>query len=144
MNRMNHEPTDHQLIEAEMKLARTLERLSALRRAALYGSYDATTFDQAVMEYRRAEEAVIDIRRAKSLAMMKPIGNAAPAPSETSAPVEPAEPLEVTPRLLFARWLVQTGRLSDWDDGVAERDGGVHAGTASPIVTPSMPARAAA
>jgi hypothetical protein len=109
---MNSNPTERQLIDAETKLARALQRLSALRRAALYGSYDAQEFDQAVMAYRTAEAEVLEARRA--WAEQK---NAQPSMSAATAIAEePFQPAEPTPRLLFAKWLVETGRLSDWDE----------------------------
>jgi hypothetical protein len=115
---MNTDPAERQLIDAETKLARALQRLSALRRAALYGSYDAAEFDQAVMAYRAAEAEVLEAR--KAWAQRKEAGvtaGAATATATAEAPVEEAkvEPLEITPRLLFAKWLVQTGRLTDWE-----------------------------
>lgn len=105
---MNSDPAERQLIDAETKLARALQRLSALRRAALYGSYDAAEFDQAVMAYRAAESEVLDAR--KAWAQRRESGDATKPPAE-----EEPQPLEPTPRLLFARWLVETGRLNDWD-----------------------------
>lgn len=105
---MNTDPAERQLIDAETKLARALQRLSALRRAALYGSYDATEFDQAVMAYRSAEAEVLDARKSWAERKESPV---------TAVPVEEEEImlLEPTPRLLFAKWLVQTGKLSDWN-----------------------------
>ena len=113
---MNTDPAERQLIDAETKLARALQRLSALRRAALYGSYDATEFDQAVMAYRAAEAEVLDARKAWAQRKEAPVAAAAPEPEEI-------EPLEPTPRLLFAKWLVQSGKLSDWDVEGAETEG---------------------
>src|SRR5687768_4158394 len=98
---MNTDPAERQLIDAETKLARALQRLSALRRAALYGSYDATEFDQAVMAYRAAEAEVLDARKAWAQRKESPVTAAAPEP----------EVIEPTPRLLFAKWLVQSGKL---------------------------------
>jgi hypothetical protein len=109
---MNTDPAERQLIDAETKLARALQRLSALRRAALYGSYDATEFDQAVMAYRAAEAEVLEAR--KTWAQRKDT-TVATLPAETEAAVDET-PLEPTPRLLFAKWLVETGRLTDWTD----------------------------
>ena len=105
---MNTDPAERQLIDAETKLARALQRLSALRRAALYGSYDATEFDQAVMAYRAAEAEVLDAR--KAWAQRKE----APVVAQVEEEVE-LVPLEPTPRLLFAKWLIQSGKLSDWN-----------------------------
>ncbi|CAA9221445.1 MAG: hypothetical protein AVDCRST_MAG77-484 [uncultured Chloroflexi bacterium] len=118
---MNTDPAERQLIDAETKLARALQRLSALRRAALYGSYDAAEFDQAVMAYRAAEADVLEAR--KTWAQRKEAGavSTATAPSAPEAPIEDekVEPLEITPRLLFAKWLVETGRLTDWQGAEA-------------------------
>ncbi len=107
---MNTDPAERQLIDAETKLARALQRLSALRRAALYGSYDATEFDQAVMAYRSAEAEVLDAR--KTWAQRKETGVATIEPEVQEEEVVALEP---TPRLLFAKWLVETGRLNDWN-----------------------------
>jgi hypothetical protein len=106
---MNTDPAERQLIDAETKLARALQRLSALRRAALYGSYDAAEFDQAVMAYRAAEAEVLEAR--KTWAQRKETSVAIAEPVLETAP----EPLEPTPRLLFVKWLVETGRLNDWN-----------------------------
>jgi len=105
---MNTDPAERQLIDAETKLARALQRLSALRRAALYGSYDATEFDQAVMAYRSAEAEVLDARKSWAERKESPV-NVVPVEEEEIMLLDP------TPRLLFAKWLVQTGKLSDWN-----------------------------
>lgn len=113
---MNTDPAERQLIDAETKLARALQRLSALRRAALYGSYDATEFDQAVMAYRAAEAEVLDARKAWAQRKEAPVATLSDEPEEI-------EPLEPTPRLLFVKWLVQSGKLSDWNVDSAEGGG---------------------
>jgi hypothetical protein len=105
---MNTDPAERQLIDAETKLARALQRLSALRRAALYGSYDATEFDQAVMAYRSAEAEVLDARKAWAQRKETPVATLVHEEEEIV-------PLEPTPRLLFAKWLIQSGKLSDWN-----------------------------
>lgn len=50
-----------------------------------------------------------------------------PAPTDPPAQPEPptpaGPPLVPTPRLRFVRWLIQTGRLSEWPD--APHAGGV-------------------
>ena len=106
---MNTDPAERQLIDAETKLARALQRLSALRRAALYGSYDATEFDQAVMAYRAAEAEVLEARKAWAQRKEAPVNAQV---EEEPVEIVPAEP---TPRLLFAKWLVQSGKLTDWN-----------------------------
>ncbi len=104
------------LIDAETKLSRALQRLHALRRAALYGNYDPVEFDRAVMSYREAESEVQQAREAwahlhQGAPQRQPAATAVAErePEETSN-----EPFEITPRLRFAKWLVETGRLSDW------------------------------
>jgi hypothetical protein len=103
------------LIDAETKLSRALQRLHALRRAALYGNYDPVEFDRAVMSYREAEAEVQQAREAWAHVHQ---GAPAPAPvavAEQAAEEEaPNEPFVITPRLQFAKWLVENGRLSDW------------------------------
>ena len=113
---------DAELIDAELDLARALQRISALRRAALHGSYDATTFDRAVVAYRQAEVRLTQLRRAHMdpvaagtrAAAGSVLSEARAAANGPTATEPPAPPIERTPRLLFARWLVETGRLSDW------------------------------
>ena len=91
-----------QLMAAEQRLTTALCELARLRRMALCGHHDADQFDRAVYAYRAAETDV----RAARLALYGEHGEPDPAP------VGP--PLAITPRLLFARWLVQTGRLTDF------------------------------
>ena len=113
---------DAELIDAELDLARALQRISALRRAALHGSYDATTVDRAVVAYRQAESRLTQVRRAHMgpvaagprAAAGSVLSEARAAANGPTATELPAPPIEPTPRLLFARWLVETGRLSDW------------------------------
>jgi hypothetical protein len=113
-----------ELVEAELALARALQRISALRRAALHGSYDSTAFDRAITEYRDAETRLTQVRRGRSAPMVPfmrltqgspaPLAEAVRAAADQTASDPPSEPIEPTPRLLFARWLAQTGRLSEW------------------------------
>lgn len=117
---MNTDPAERQLIDAETKLARALQRLSALRRAALYGSYDATEFDQAVMAYRAAEADVLEARKTWAQRKDTATATATAVAESPEAEEEDFAPLEPTPRLLFAKWLVESGRLSDWDVDGAE------------------------
>jgi hypothetical protein len=117
---MNTDPAERQLIDAETKLARALQRLSALRRAALYGSYDATEFDQAVMAYRAAEAEVLDARKVWAQRKEQPSSGGFAASGIGADEPEEIEPLEPTPRLLFIKWMVQSGKLSDWNVEGAE------------------------
>jgi hypothetical protein len=114
---MDANNVQQRLIDAETKLSRALQRLHALRRAALYGNYDPVEFDRAVMAYREAEGEVQQAREAWAHAHQgKPATQAslialAQREAQENAP---GQPLEITPRLRFARWLVENGRLSDW------------------------------
>jgi len=119
---MEAENVQQQLIDAETKLSRALQRLHALRRAALYGNYDPVEFDRAVMAYRESESEVQQAR--ESWAQMHQgasLVQAAAATGLSEGSVEddaPSEPLQITPRLQFAKWLVETGRLTDWPQEV--------------------------
>jgi hypothetical protein len=109
---MNGYDLQQRLLEAEAKLSQAVERLHALRRAALYGSYDPLEFDRAVMAYREAEAEAQHAReawtqweeRASPAGGGMPVGRFAP---ESLAP-------EPTPRMRFVKWLVETGRLTEW------------------------------
>jgi len=113
---------ERRLERARGELRGTMERLGALRRAALTGAHDADALDVAVLACRKAEAKVQAARqgleRQRTLAFGEPDAASTQTMSEASpaAPDEPEaspEPIVVTPRLLFARWLVQTGRLSE-------------------------------
>ena len=104
---MNDDEIEQQLEAAEADLSKTLQRLAVLRRAALVGTYDARALNQAVSAFHVAEVRVLAAR--KACAEQRNASQAA-APRE-----EEIVPLEPTPRLHFARWLIQHGRLSDWD-----------------------------
>jgi len=113
---------ERRLERARGELRGTMERLGALRRAALTGEHDADALDVAVLACRKAEAKVQAARqgleRKRALAFGEPVASARRSTSAVSsraaeAPEAPPEPIEVTPRLLFARWLVQTGRLSE-------------------------------
>jgi len=109
---MNAHNAQERLLEAKANLDRALQRLNVLRRAALYGRYDPAEFDEAVMAYRQAEREAQAAREALALAGVARGGTAIAAPAGFQD--EPSTPMQPTPRLLFARWLVETGRLSDW------------------------------
>lgn len=114
---MNANNAEHRLVEAEAKLTSALQRLSALRRAALYGNYDPAEFDRAVMAYREAEMEAQDARKAlANRAQEEPVQlDAFRAAKRARLSEQDDEPyvLEPTPRMHFIKWLVQTGRLSD-------------------------------
>jgi hypothetical protein len=108
---MNAENAERRLVDAETKLARALQRLHTLRRAALAGGYDPVEFDRALMAYRRAEQEALQAREAWT---GDNEGDGA-AVDRGSAALEPkVEAFEPTPRMRFARWLVENGRLSEW------------------------------
>ena len=53
-------------------LARALQHLHALRRAALAGGYDPLEFDRALVAYRRAEHEAMTAREALAGAAVRP------------------------------------------------------------------------
>jgi hypothetical protein len=125
---MESDPLRRRLDEAEANFSRALKRLVALRRAETYGSTRPEEIQHAVSVYCAAEAEVIG---ARELATGR--GNAqAPAPAASSAAISPTSTvlsvpsgqtvspeaevgptLEITPRLRFVKWLVETGRLTD-------------------------------
>jgi hypothetical protein len=114
---MNSNNSQQHLIDAEAKLSQALQRLHALRRAALYGNYDPSEFDRAVMMYREAEMQVQHAREEWARTNGGPVELAAAGRSATAEPPPeeaPPEPFEPTPRMRFVKWLVETGRLTDW------------------------------
>lgn len=126
---MNPENASQRLVEAETKLARAVQRLRNLQRAALYGQYSASEFDEAVMAYREARSEAYEARNAWAHWHAQSAGESgtagAPAVAVTTVinpETESFEPLRPTQKLLFARWLVKTGRLTEWPDGY-EPDG---------------------
>src|SRR5437667_6764694 len=101
---MDANAVQQRLIEAETKLSRALQRLHALRRAALYGNYDPVEFDRAVMAYREAEaevqqarEAWAHVHRGQPAMAVSPVAVAEHEPEEDP----PSDPIEITPRLSF-------------------------------------------
>jgi hypothetical protein len=109
---MNPDFAERRLVDAETNLARALQRLHTLRRAALAGGYDPVEFDRALVAYRRAEREAVEAREALATAHGDGVASAEWTPP---GPPEPAEPFEPTPHMRFVRWLVETGRLSEWD-----------------------------
>ena len=123
---MNPEQIEQQLAEAETNLAQALHFLHDARRAALTEGYDSAEYDRALLGYRLAEQEVRTARQAWAAVHSD---RTAPAPASiaagvlglgaalelTAGPEDAAssEPFEPTPRMRFARWLVQTGRLHD-------------------------------
>jgi hypothetical protein len=112
---MSDDGTDLGLESAQQALREALARLSVLRRAALSGTYDSDEFAKAVAAYRAAEATIAAARRARMERLCNANENAS-AKAEASSGLTPAPEdsgsLGATPRLLFARWLVQTGRIS--------------------------------
>jgi hypothetical protein len=117
MNTNDMKDAARRLAEAEAKLAQVVHRLRQLQFAALYGRYDAVEFDRAVVAYREARAEARDARNAwaeqSRQAAAGLAGDNAPAVAAPAAP-QPEPPFEPTPKMRFVRWLVQTGRLSDW------------------------------
>lgn len=100
---IEQEPIESQLQEAEASLTRAVERFRALRRAAFAGRYDPDEFDRAVLACRAAEVQLLATRDALA---SRPLAPSATAGAEPKTP----DPMA---RLRFARWLVETGRLSE-------------------------------
>jgi hypothetical protein len=107
------EETKRRLAQAESYVARTLLHLQQVRRASLSGRFDPQEYDRALLAYRQAESEARAARRA----WVQARGAGAPAPVPAGAPAAPAAeaPFQPTPRMRFLRWLVQQGRLSEWD-----------------------------
>lgn len=115
---MSEENTSQRLAAAEINLTRTVQRLRELQRAALYGRYSVPEFDEAVTAYRAARQEAYDARNAWAAhyhqqQQQNPQQSTAIAPPKTDVDV----PLAITPKLLFAQWLVKTGRVTEWPDG---------------------------
>jgi hypothetical protein len=123
---MNAEQIEQQLAEAETNLAQALHYLHVTRRAALTEGYDSAEYDRALVGYRLAEQEVRTARQAwaalhsdRTAPAPAPVAavavsrGAAPALTADATDAGPSEPFAPTPRMRFARWLVQTGRLSE-------------------------------
>ena len=115
---------ERRLERARAELKQAMSRLATVRRAALHGDHDADALDEAVLRTREAQANVRAARQelerewASALEESAPVVKTAAQPGNEPSPdavtTEPElAPLEITPRLLFARWLVQTGRLTE-------------------------------
>ncbi|MBI3970558.1 MAG: hypothetical protein HY332_04655 [Chloroflexi bacterium] len=100
------------LFDAELKSLQAWQRYQALRRAALFDEGDLEEFDRAVVAYRQAER---ELEQARAACAADAACAAATATEAQATGLDGPYPEPPTRRLLFARWLVQTGRLSDWD-----------------------------
>jgi hypothetical protein len=98
---MNTEAAERRLREAETALVGAERRLRAVRDAALYGFDDPAALDAASEAYCRAAHEAAAAAGALALSRQAPRAEASPRVDE------------VTPRMRFVRWLVETGRLSD-------------------------------
>ena len=129
---------ERRVAEAELKLTRLMQRLHALRRAAAVGFFDQVELDRtsaacraADLEVRQARADWAQARANRGAAQTSPPSpprswtadaHAAPhaghATNLPSAPPEAAPPpFEPTPYMRFMKWLVQSGRVSDGDQG---------------------------
>jgi hypothetical protein len=122
--RAEHQPAESlrdQLRTAEVNLKAAMTHFRALRKAAFAGRYDPDEFDEAVLSCRAAEASLLAAQHAVAGSMAESPGGQPPdvapvAPAPVApAPVAPAAPPTPDPlaRLRFARWLVETGRLSE-------------------------------
>jgi hypothetical protein len=93
-----------QLRRAEIDLQQSLQHFQVLRRAAFSGRYDSEAFDLAILACRAARAA----RQAAWNA-----ARTAPGPNPPGPAAPPHRAPSPLARLRFARWLVETGRLSD-------------------------------
>jgi hypothetical protein len=112
--RAEHQPAESlrdQLRTAEVNLKAAMTHFRALRKAAFAGRYDPDEFDQAVLACRAAEASLLAAQHAVARSGAESPGGQLP----NVAPVAPAAPPTPDPlaRLRFARWLVETGRLSE-------------------------------
>ena len=137
---MSGDETSRRLAEAESNVARALLRLQRIRRAILNGEFDPQAYDEALHAYRQAEHEAYDARQAWARARnalpalhalpapaapvpaLSDAADAAPAPAAAAPPAEEAAeasgtdaPFEPSERMRFVRWLVQQGRLSEWN-----------------------------
>ncbi|OGY08764.1 MAG: hypothetical protein A2700_02540 [Candidatus Blackburnbacteria bacterium RIFCSPHIGHO2_01_FULL_44_64] len=99
------------LVDAEENLARAARRVRVLRGEMLCGHYNPDELDEAIKEYREAKAqagkahvAWIQARRQEC--------------RKRGTPQEaPPEALGISlPRVLFFRWLYETGRMSGWPE----------------------------
>ena len=108
-----------QLRRAEANLKAATAHFRSLRRAAFAGRYDPDAFDQAVLACRAAEAALLAARHAmateatEATEAREPEAAAQPPASPDAPQGAPAGGPDPLARLRFARWLVQTGRLSE-------------------------------
>ena len=99
---------------AEANLKAATAHFRSLRRAAFAGRYDPDAFDQAVLACRAAEAALLAARHAMATEAREPEAAGRPAAPPPGTPQgAPAGGPDPLARLRFARWLVQTGRLSE-------------------------------
>lgn len=90
---------------AELQVRRAWRRLQMVRSAAFNDEDDPDACETAALLYRRALQ---DVQHAREACTAAPVARTAP-----------------TSRLRFARWLVQTGRLSE---DISERGGAPDSG----------------
>ena len=102
-----------QLRRAEANLKAATAHFRSLRRAAFAGRYDPDAFDQAVLACRAAEAALLAARHAMAAEAKEPEAAAQPPAGPDTPQGAPAGEPDPLARLRFARWLVQTGRLSE-------------------------------
>lgn len=129
---------DMERLRAELRLHRARQRLYDVQRAAAMGHLHEAHVCEALDLYRQALEAY-------ALAAQETGGRRV----EADAPAAGAAFRSGrTARLQFARWLVDTGRLSEWDVPVAPAAAAAPAAPASPaapgaLASPAAPPDAA-
>jgi hypothetical protein len=78
--------------------------------AFFHEAYDPCAYDSVIDRYRQAKREAEESRRAWE--QRRRARQARSAPSAAHVPAVEIEEIEPTPRLLFARWLYQSGRIS--------------------------------
>ena len=101
------------LVQARARVATALRRLHAIRLEVLLGTGDAAQYDAVLLDYREAAAALQQAQAAKVGLAARAIPQISPAAAQP--PLGPTATEPPAPALRFARWLVEHGRLSEWN-----------------------------
>lgn len=111
---MNTQNAQERLRSAETRRRDALENFHTVSRVTRFGVIDRVSFETALSVLIEAERELQQARAALANAKERQQREQAIAQDVAQGP-EPVAPFEPTPRMRFVRWLVETGRLSDWD-----------------------------
>jgi hypothetical protein len=100
------------LARARARVVTALRRLNAIQLEVLLGTRDLEQYDAALLDYRAAQAALRVAQAAEDGLDAGALLQGAPAEGHPQ-PAGPAT--EPTAALRFARWLVEHGRLSEWN-----------------------------